>query len=149
MAVKPIPDGYGTVTPGLNVKDCDKLIDFLKKAFGAEERFRMQPPGGPVMHAELKIGDSVVMASEAMMDGPTASAFMLYVGDCDAAYARALGAGCTSMMAPTNQFWGDRFARLRDPWGNRWGIATHVEDVSQEELDRRGREFMASQKPPA
>jgi PhnB protein len=145
MAVNPIPAGYATVTPAFNVKDADKFIDFLKQAFGAEERMRMQPPGGPVMHCELKIGSSIVMLSEPLMDPPTKSATMLYVADCDAVYKRALEAGATSLMEPANQFWGDRFARVSDPFGNRWGIATHVEDVSPEETERRGREFMAQQ----
>ena len=142
MAVKPIPDGYHSVTPAFNVTGADKLIDFLKQAFGAEERSRMQAPGGPVMHAELRIGDSVVMLSEAMMETPTKSATMLYVADCDALYRRALAAGATSLMEPADMFWGDRFGRVTDPFGNRWGIATHVEDVAPEEVERRGREWM-------
>jgi PhnB protein len=146
MAVNPIPEGYHTVTPGLNVKGCDKLIDFLVAAFGAEERMRMQAPGGgPIMHAEVKIGDSIIMVSEATEDGPTSTGMMLYVTDCDAAYKRATEAGATSMMPPTDMFWGDRFARLKDPWGNRWGMATHVEDVAPEEMERRAAAFMAAQ----
>ena len=146
MAVNPIPEGYHTVTPGMNVKGCDKLIEFLVAAFGAEERMRMQAPGGgPIMHAEVKIGDSIVMVSEAMEDGPTSTGMMLYVTDCDAAYKRATEAGATAMMPPTDMFWGDRFARVKDAWGNRWGMATHVEDVAPEEMERRAAAFMAAQ----
>jgi PhnB protein len=137
MAVKPIPDGYGTVTPFLSVKGADKLIDFLKKAFGAEEIMRMPGPGGAVMHAEVSIGNSRLMLSEAMQTGPIQSSFYLYVSDADAVYKRALAAGATSQSEPSNQFWGDRMATLKDPFGNTWSVATHKEDVPPEEMGKR------------
>ena len=146
MAVNPIPEGYHSVTPGMNVKGCDKLVDFLVAAFGAEEKLRLQAPGGgPIVHAEVKIGDSILMVSEAMEDGPTSTGMMLYVTDCDAAYKRATEAGATSMMPPTDMFWGDRYARVKDPWGNRWAMATHIEDVAPDEMERRAAAFMAAQ----
>ncbi|SRR6266568_8682508 len=148
MPVNPIPEGYHTVTPALNVKHADTLIDFLKRAFGAEERSRMQAPGGPVMHAEVRIGDSFLMLSEAMTESPTASALMLYVKDCDAVWKQAQDAGAKSLMAPEDMFWGDRFARVSDPFGNRWSIATHKEDVAPDEMERRAKEWMAKNPKP-
>jgi PhnB protein len=147
MAVKPIPEGFHSVTPALNVQGADKLIDFLGRAFGAKEISRMQAPGGPIMHGEVRIGDSMVMLSEAMEEGPTTSSLMLYVEDVDAVWKQAQEAGATSIMEPTDMFWGDRFARVKDAFGNRWGIATHKEDLSPEEIERRGREWMASIAP--
>ena len=137
MAVKPRPDGYHTITPFLNVKGTAGMIDFLKSALGAEEVMRMPGPGGVVMHAEVNIGDSRLMLSEAMERPVSASSFYLYVNDVDAAYKRAVGAGATSQSEPADQFWGDRMASVTDPFGNTWSIATHKEDPSPEEMAKR------------
>ncbi len=137
-AVKPIPDGYRTVTPFLNVKGLGKLIDFLKQAFGAEEIMRMPGPDGAVIHAEVNIGNSRVMLGE-IMQGNTASSsyFYVYVGDADAAYKRALGAGAKSVSEPTDQFWGDRMGTVTDPFGNTWSVASLQEDPTPEEMAKR------------
>jgi PhnB protein len=137
MAVKAIPDGYHTVTPFLNVKGTAQLIDFLKNAFGAEEIMRMPGPGGVVMHAEVNIGNSRLMLSEASQTPPSSSSFYLYVNDVDGLYKRAVGAGATSQSAPTDQFWGDRMATVKDAFGNTWSLATHKEDPSPEEMAKR------------
>jgi PhnB protein len=137
MAVKPRPDGYHTITPFLNVKGTAGMIDFLKSALGAEEVMRMPGPGGVVMHAEVNIGDSRLMLSEAMERPVSASSFYLYVNDVDAAYKRAVRAGATSQSEPADQFWGDRMASVSDPFGNTWSIATHKEDPSPEEMAKR------------
>lgn len=138
MAVKPIPDGYHNVTPYLVVPGVARLIDFLKNAFGAQEIERMTRPDGSVGHAEVRIGDSVVMMGEPAGEAPAMPATIyLYVEDTDAAYRRALEAGATSVMAPADQFYGDRNAGVKDPCGNQWWIATHVEDVPPEEMARR------------
>jgi PhnB protein len=138
MAVKPIPDGYHTVTPYLTVQGVSKLIDFLKQAFEAREIERMTQPDGTIMHAEVRIGDSVVMMGEARDQWkPVPGAIYLYVNDTDAVYKRALRAGATSLMEPADQFYGDRSAGVKDPSGNYWWIATHQEDVPPEELKRR------------
>jgi len=138
MAVKPIPDGYRTVTPFLNVKGLGKLIDFLKQAFGAEEIMRMPGPDGAVVHAEVNIGNSRLMLGEIMQaNTPSSSYFYLYVSDADAAYKRALGAGAKSVSEPTDQFWGDRMGTVTDPFGNNWSVATHKEDPTPEEMAKR------------
>jgi len=145
MPVKPIPEGYHTVTPLVSVKGADRLIEFMKKAFGAVEIYRFPSPDGSVMHAEMKIGDSIVMLGEAMRDAtPTSMALYLYVNDADAVYRKALDAGGESIGAPGNMFWGDRVATVKDFAGNKWWIATHVEDVSSEELEKRARQAMAA-----
>jgi PhnB protein len=152
--VKPIPDGYRTVTPYLTVKGAGQAIEFYKRAFGAQEVERMTGPDGKsVMHAELRIDDSLVMLSDEFpqmgprspqtLGGTTASIF-LYVPDVDAAFKRALDAGATAIMAPADMFWGDRFGKLRDPFGHEWGMATHKVDLSPEEIRRRGAAAMAS-----
>ena len=147
--VKPIPDGYHTLTPYLNIKGAAQAIEFYKKAFGAEEKVRMPGPGGAVMHAELRIGDSMLMLSEAMWDPPSQASLFVYVADVDAAFARATAAGCTVGMPLSDQFWGDRFGKLVDPFGIRWAMATHKEDVPPEEMAKRAKvamEQMAQQK---
>ena len=145
MATKAIPDGYHTVTPYLIVKGAAQLIDFLKETFGAEETFRM-PGGGGIMHAEVRIGDSAVMMSDAMGEyGPMPTMLFLYVEDVDAVYERALKAGGVSTQEPEDQFWGDRAGAVKDAFGNQWWIATHVEDVPVEELERRQREMASRQ----
>ena len=144
MPVKPIPEGYHAVTPILSVKGAARLIDFMKKAFGATENYRFPAPDGSVMHAELKIGDSFVMLGEAMKDSPTSATYYVYVHDADATYRNALSAGGESLEGPTDQFWGDRVATIKDFAGNKWMIATHVEDVSADELESRARKLMAA-----
>ena len=145
MPVKPIPEGYHTVTPMMSVKGAARLIDFMKKAFGATENYRFPAPDGSVMHAELKIGDSFVMLGEARKDcSPESATFYVYVQDADATYKEALSAGGESLEGPTNQFWGDRVATIKDFAGNKWMIATHVEDVSTEELTKRAQKMMAA-----
>ena len=135
--VKPIPEGYHAVTPFLVLKDAHRAIEFYKRAFGAEERFRMPTPDGKVAHAELQIGDSVVMLSEAIQEPVTSASMYLYVPNVDAVCQRAVAAGAEAVMPPTDMFWGDRFGRVVDPFGVRWGIATHKEDVSPQEIGRR------------
>ena len=145
MSVKPIPEGYHSVTPYLTVDDAGAAIEFYKKAFNAEELFRM-PMGDKIGHAEIRIADSPIMLSDEWPDmgvlgpksrgGPTAS-MMLYVADVDAAYAQAIKAGATEERPPENQFWGDRMGVLVDPYGHRWSLATHVEDVSPADMQER------------
>lgn len=135
--VKPIPDGYHTVTPYLKVEGVAELIDFLKRAFEAVETERLPGPDGKVGHAEVRIGDSVVMMGEAGDGNPMPAMIYLYVSDTDAAYKRALEAGATSLMEPADQFYGDRNGGVQDPFGNIWWVATRKEDVSAEELRRR------------
>jgi PhnB protein len=138
MGVNPIPEGYHTVTPYLVVEGAATVLDFVKEAFGAEEKFRMDMPGGKIGHAEAKIGDSIVMMGDAGEENPAMPAMIhLYVDDCDATYERALAAGGTTVREPENQFYGDRSAGVRDSTGNLWWIATHVEDVPEEELAKR------------
>jgi PhnB protein len=143
MAVKAIPEGYHSVTPALVVKGAAELIDFAKAAFGAEEAFRMPAPNGEIMHAEIRIGDSVVMLNDAMRQPPTVSSLFLYVTNVDQVYERALKAGAISVSAPANMFWGDRMAQVKDRFGNQWAIATHVEDVSPQEMEKRAAAAMS------
>jgi len=136
--VKPIPDGYHTITPVLMVNDAAKLIGFLKEAFGAREKERFTDSTGKIVHAEVTIGDSVVQLSDAMGEWkPIQVPLLLYVTDTDAAYRRALRAGATSLREPMDAFYGDRSAGVKDSFGNSWWIATHQEDVSREELEKR------------
>jgi PhnB protein len=153
MAVKPIPEGYHTVTPYLAVDDAAEAIEYYIKAFGAKERARMEAPGGKIGHAELEIGDSLVMLSDALpqfstrppkeLGGTSASVFM-YVEDVDAVVKRAVDAGGTIEMEVADQFWGDRFGSVQDPFGHLWSIATHVEDVPPEEMAERAKAAMAA-----
>jgi PhnB protein len=145
-AVKPIPDGYHTVTPALAVRGAAEALGFYTRAFGAEEMFRMPGPDGSVAHAEIRIGDSPIMLGEECPErgasapptiGGSAVSLHLYVKDVDAAFARATGAGCKVEMPPTNMFWGDRYCKLVDPYGHKWSLGTHVEDVSPGEMQRR------------
>ena len=138
MAVKAIPDGYYSLTPYLVIKGAADAIEYYKKVFGATETVRMPGPGGAVMHAEIKIGDSHIMMGQAnekyrAMPGSV----LLYVADCDALYNAALKAGAKSVQELKDQFYGDRSGGVEDPTGNHWWISTHVEDVSPEELARR------------
>lgn len=153
MAVKPVPEGFHTLTPYLAIENAAEAIEYYKKAFGAEEKFRMDAPGGKIGHAELAIGDSIVMVSDPFpqasskspkeLGGTTAGAFM-YVEDVDAVFKQAVDAGATVTMEVADQFWGDRFGTLTDPFGHVWSIATHVEDVPPEEMAERAKAAMAA-----
>jgi PhnB protein len=144
--VKAIPDGFRTVTPYLNVKDCDQFIDFLKKAFGAEERSRHAGPDGKIMHAEIQIGDSRMMLSEVMQQPATHAGTWLYVTDCDSWFKRAVAAGAEVRMPLADMFWGDRWGAVADRWGNTWSIATHKEDISPAEMEKRAAAAMSQRK---
>jgi uncharacterized glyoxalase superfamily protein PhnB len=145
--VKPIPEGFHTITPYLVVNGAEKVIRFMKDAFGAQVAFEpMMRPDGKIMHAELKIGDSIVMISDASEHAPATSDMLhLYVPNVDAVYQKALKAGATSETEPSDQFYGDRSGGVRDPAGNRWFIATHIEDVPPPELKKRATEFLKHQ----
>ena len=147
--VKPVPEGYGTVTPFLRIKGAADAIEFYKKAFGAEERGRMPGPNNVVMHAEIKVGNSIIMVADAMMDPPTQSSLHLYVDDCDAAWKRATDAGCQVVRPLANEFWGDRYGVLKDKWGNHWSLATHKEDVPMAEMENRMNEAMKRMQNPS
>jgi PhnB protein len=149
--VKPVPEGYHTVTPYLVVDGANAAIDFYRRAFGATERVRMPGPDGKLMHAEIQIGDSMVMLSDPVMGGKSpkalggnATSLMIYVPDVDALFKRAVDAGATVKQKPENQFWGDRFGTITDPFGHQWSLATHVEDVSPEEMGKRAQAAFAS-----
>lgn len=136
--VKPIPEGYHSVTPYMMVEGAAKLIGFAKRTFNAEQTVLMNRPDGSVAHAELKIGDSVVMTADATNEFPAMpTQLYVYVDNVDATFKRALEAGATVVQEPKTQFYGDRNASVRDPMGNIWGIATHVEEVSPEEMQIR------------
>jgi uncharacterized glyoxalase superfamily protein PhnB len=138
--VKPVPDGYSQITPYLTVKDGAGLVEFLQKAFGAQVVHRMDRPNGDLWHADVKVGDSHVMIGGASEESPEQpSQIYFYVEDADATYTQALAAGATSIMEPMDMFYGDRHGGVTDPCGNSWWIATHIEDVSPEELRRRGK----------
>ena len=138
MAVKLIPEGYHTVSPFIIVKDIPKLMEFLTKAFNAKEKFRMYDSDNvSVMHAEMTIGDSVIMLSEVSQGfDPAPAGFFLYVEDVDAVYKSAINAGGKSIGEPKDQFYGDRTGGITDPWDNKWWMGTHIEDVSPEELKK-------------
>jgi PhnB protein len=153
MATKPIPEGYNAVTPYLAVDDAAQAIDFYKQAFGAKERVRMEAPDNKIGHAELEIGDSLVMLSDPFpqastrppkeLGGTSVSVFM-YVEDVDAVVKQAVDAGATVTMEVEDQFWGDRFGSVTDPFGHLWSVATHVEDVAPEEMAERAKAAMAA-----
>jgi uncharacterized glyoxalase superfamily protein PhnB len=146
MAVKPIPDGYHTVTPYLVVADAEAQIDFLKNAFGGEETFRHKDDKGRVSHAEVRVGNSVLMIGQARDQWkPMPAMFYLYVEDVDAVYKRAVEAGAKPIQEPTNQAYGDRSGGVEDSLGNQWWVGTHVEDVSPEEIERRYSEMAKKQ----
>ena len=149
--IKPMPDGYHTLTPYIVVDGAADAIAFYQKAFGAEEIYRMPAPGGKVMHAEIQIGDSRLMLSDAIPEmggrspktlGGSPASILVYVPDVDAAFARAVEAGATAEMPVANMFWGDRYGKVKDPFGHVWQLATHVEDVSPEEMGRRAAAMM-------
>ena len=136
--VRPIPDGYTPITPYLIVEDAAGLIDFLVSAFGAVERFRIPMPEGGIGHAEVEIGGAALMLSDSNPEfPPTRASIHLYVTEVDAVHAQAVKAGATSVEGPSDMFYGDRLARIIDPYGNHWSIATHIEDVDPDELAQR------------
>jgi len=135
--VKPVPTGFHAVTPALNQANAAETIDFCKKAFGARERMRMPGPGGKIMHAEIQIGDSIIMLNDEIQEPAQPASLFLYVPDVDKTVAKAVKAGATVLMPPQDMFWGDRFGRIADPAGNKWGIATHREDVAPREMKKR------------
>ena len=135
--VRPIPKGYHTVTASLTQTSAAQTIDFCKKAFGAKLRMKLDGPNGAIAHAEVEIGDSVVMLTDAVREPAQPGSLFLYVTDVDKTFARAVKAGATPEMPPQDMFWGDRFGRLRDPQGNAWAVATHVEDLTPREIRKR------------
>jgi PhnB protein len=152
MAVKPIPQGFHPVTPYLIVRDGARALDFYKRAFGAAERMRMPQPDGKIGHAEITIGDSIIMLSDENPDmgfrgpqslGGSSVMLLIYVTDVDARFSQAIAAGAKEVRPVVDQFYGDRSGTLADPFGHVWTIATHVEDVSDEECARRFQEMMA------
>jgi PhnB protein len=147
MAVKPIPEGYHTITPYLMIKGSADFLEFTKKAFGAKEIYKTTYDGGKIRHAELLIGDSHVMLSEAMENQtPSTVMLYLYVENVDDVYKQAINAGGISLREPMNEFYGDRSAGLKDNFGIQWWIGTHIEDVSSEEMKRREEEWAKKQK---
>lgn len=144
--VKPVPDGYRTVTPSLIVKGAAKALEFYKKAFGITEIHEcMKMPDGTIGHAEFKIGDSILMIAEEQPEWKATQAkFYLYVEDCDAWLLRATKAGAKPEMPATDMFWGDRCGSIKDPWGNSWTIGTRKEDLTEEQIRQRGEEWMAA-----
>jgi PhnB protein len=152
MSVKPIPEGYHTLTPFLTVRDAVSAIEFYKQAFGAVERGVAKGPDGKVMHAELKIGDSIIMLSDEypkfgslspLSTGGTGMGLHIYIDGVDAAFDRAVKAGAKVDMPVMDQFWGDRYGKLTDPFGHKWSIATHTKDLSMDEMKRGMDEALA------
>ncbi len=151
--VKPIPDGYHSVTPYIFVTGAAEAIEFYQKAFGAEEVLRMPyPDGAKLMHAEIRIGNSIVMLSDENPQmaalspkslGGASGSLMIYVEDVDSAFQRALDAGAQIKAPLMDMFWGDRFGQVTDPFGHSWALATHIEDLSPEEADRRAQQWFA------
>jgi uncharacterized glyoxalase superfamily protein PhnB len=138
-----LPKGFHTVTPFLIVNNVEHFIDFAKRAFDAEERSRLAMPDGSIMQASIKIGDSVIMLGGSTMSAPTTSCIYLYVDDSDAVYKQAISAGATSIQEPTDQIYGDRTAGVKDTAGNQWWVATHWEDVPEDELRERANRLYA------
>ncbi|HEX8909592.1 MAG TPA: VOC family protein [Anaeromyxobacteraceae bacterium] len=147
----PIPKGMHTVTPNLTIQGCAEALDFYKRALGADEVMRMPSPDGKIIwHAELRIGDSIIFANDEMPGGPARApsasqaspvGMWLYVPDCDAAFRRAVEAGARPMMPPADMFWGDRVGMVLDPYGYGWNFATHVKDLTNDEMRRGAEEF--------
>lgn len=156
MAVsnKPIPEGFHTITPAIVVKDAAKAIEFYKKALGAQELVRMPGQDGKIMHAELKIGDSIIFISDEMPNpgnvkspqtlGGCTGSLNVYVPNVDQVFKQAIAAGGKESMPVSDQFWGDRYGSLVDPFGYSWGIGTHKEDLSPAEMKERMQQFFAS-----
>lgn len=155
--VKAVPEGMHTLTPHITVKGATKAIDFYKRAFGAQELSRHSGPNNLIMHASLRIGDSALFLNDEFPQSPgcmspqtyggTAVTLTLYVDDADAVFKRAVDAGAEVKMPIDDMFWGDRYGVVADPFGHWWAVATHKEDVSPEELQRRGREAMSQMAP--
>jgi PhnB protein len=140
MKVNPIPSSYNRVMPYLTIPRAGEFIEFVKKVFDAQEKRRMGPPNGPVMHGEVKVGDSVIMFCDASDDNPAESALlMIYVENCDDTYKKALEAGAQSRGEPTDQFYGDRIAKIEDPFGIHWAISSRFEELTDEEMRQRAR----------
>ena len=155
--VKPIPEPFHSLTPALNVHDCAGAMDFYQRAFGAVERYRLPLPNGSIMHAEMMIGDSVFMLADESPDwgnrsakslGGTPVTLLIYAADCDAVFAQAVAAGATVEMPLSRQFWGDRMGAVLDPYGFKWMIATHEEDLTPEQIAERGNAFMSAGRCP-
>jgi PhnB protein len=151
-AVRPIPEGYHSLTPGITCKNAASALDFYKKVFGATEIMRMSGLGGMITHAELRIGDSVIFVSDEFPgmavapsgSGPASSSLFLYTDKVDEVFSRAVSEGCQPTMPLSDMFWGDRYGKLVDPFGHHWGLAQHVEDVAPDEMKRRSAEWTAS-----
>jgi len=150
MAVNPIPSGYHSITPSAVVDDAKKAIAFYEQAFGAKEKYRL-PMGDKIGHAEIQIGDSRFMLSDEFPDwgalspksrGGATGSFLIYVPDADAAIERAVKAGATVVQPAEDQFWGDRMGTVQDPFGHKWMLGTHKEDVGPEEMQRRGEQWV-------
>lgn len=150
MTVKPVPDGYKTVTPHLTINKAAEAIEFYKNAFGAKELSRMEGPDGKIMHAAIQIVDCVVMLNDEFPDMGASSPLALcgspvtlhlYVENVDEFYDRAIKAGAKALFPVNDTFWGDRYGKLEDPYGHKWAIATHIEDLTEEEICKRGKEF--------
>ena len=149
---KPIPPGFRSVTPYLTLNNASRALDFYKRAFGAQEVMRMDAPGGKIAHAEIKIGDSLIMLADEMpgggcqspqsLGGTTAGIF-LYVDNVDTIFNQAVSAGAQAESQPADMFWGDRYGRLKDPFGHSWSVATHVEDIAPAEMAKRMKDAMA------
>jgi PhnB protein len=137
--VRPIPKGYASVTPSLTQENAAQTIDFCKKAFGAKVLMNMPGPGGKIMHAEIQVGDSIMMLNDVIQEPAQPASLFLYVPDVDKTFAKAVKAGAAVLMPPQDMFWGDRFGRVQDPSGNKWGIATHREDVTPREMKKRAK----------
>jgi PhnB protein len=155
-AVRPIPEGYHSITPQITCRDAAKAIEFYKNVFGAVELSRMPDPSGRIMHAELRIGDSRLMLNDEIPGMAVAPApapihshsLFIYTEDVDSVYKRAVKAGGRADMQPSDMFWGDRYGTFTDPFGHQWGVATHIEDVAPAEMQRRFEE-MTKQKSKA
>ena len=152
MSTSAVPAGYHTVTPSIIVRDADAAIRFYVRAFGAEELSRMLGPDGSVMHAEIRIGDSIIMLGEEnegwgtkspLLTNGNPSSLHLYVPDADAAFARAVDAGATVRYPLEDAFWGDRYGKVADPFGHEWGLATRVKELSPAEMQAAGEAWMA------
>ena len=152
MSVQAIPKGYHTITPYMTVRDAARAIEFYKQAFGAKEKGVMKGPDGKVMHAELVIGDSIIMLADEFPEfgslspqstGGSGTGLHIYIEDVDSAFDRAVKAGATVEMPVADMFWGDRYGKLRDPFGHKWSIGTHKADLSMEEMKKGMDEAMA------
>lgn len=158
MSARAIPEGFHSVTPHFVVDSASAAIEFYKRAFGAEERMRMPGPDNLIMHAELQIGNSTLMVHDGIPGGPTQSprdlggtscVLHIYTEDCDSLFERAIEAGAEAKMPPTDMFWGDRYSMVSDPFGHAWAIATHRENVSPEEIERRAAQLTSGGASPA